>query len=180
MTENTEDLRYPVGNFSPQANISPADLNKLIEIFEAFPVKLRNTVEKLNDEQLDTPYRDGGWTVRQVTHHVVDSHMNGYIRMKLALTEDIPAIKPYYEDRWAKLDDYKTTPVGLSLDLLALVHKRWSGVMRSLSDEQLKRKFFHPESQEKFSLENQIALYAWHCDHHHAHITKLLDRKGWR
>jgi len=179
MKDNTEDLQYPVGMFSPQANISPEDLNKFIETFEAFPSKLKSTVEKLSNEQLDTPYRNGGWTVRQVVHHVADSHMNGYIRMKLALTEDTPTVKPYYEDRWAKLDDYKTTPLSLSLDLLALIHKRWALVMRSLSKEQLKRKFHHPDTGEDSTMAIHIGLYAWHCKHHLAHITRLLERNGW-
>jgi hypothetical protein len=175
----TEDLRYPAGTYSPQTNFSSEDLKRFIETLEIFPSNLRRTVENLSEEQLDTPYREGGWTVRQVVHHVVDSHMNGYIRMKLALTEDTPTVKPYYEDRWAKLDDYKTTPLSLSLDLLALIHKRWTLVMRSLNSEQLKRKFYHPETKEETALDNHIGLYAWHSDHHLAHITSLLKRKGW-
>lgn len=176
---NTEDLRYPVSTYSPRTNISPGDLKGFIETFESFPSNLRRTVEDLHEEQLDTPYRDGGWTVRQVVHHVVDSHMNGYIRMKLALTEDIPTIRPYLEARWAELDDYKITPLSLSLDLLELLHRRWAIVMRSLTPAQLKRKFFHPDNGEETTLDNHIGLYAWHSVHHLAQITNLLKRKGW-
>ncbi len=176
---NTEDLRYPVGTYSPQTKVTPEELKRFIETFESFPLSLRRAVENLSEEQLDTPYREGGWTVRQVVHHVVDSHMNGYVRMKLALTEDIPTIKPYLEARWAELDDYKTTPIGLSLDLLELLHRRWAIVMRSLTAEQLKRKFHHPDSGEDSTLDNHIGLYAWHSGHHLAHVTNLLKRKGW-
>jgi uncharacterized damage-inducible protein DinB len=175
----TEDLRYPVGTYSPQTNISSEELKRLIETFERFPSDLRKTVENLGEEQLDTPYRNGGWTVRQVVHHVVDSHMNGYVRMKLALTENNPTIKPYHEARWAELDDYRTTPLSLSLDLLELLHRRWVIVMRALTPEQLNKKFFHPDNGEEMTLFNQIGLYAWHSEHHMAHITSLLKRKGW-
>jgi uncharacterized damage-inducible protein DinB len=168
-----------VGTYSPQTNISSEELKRLIETFERFPSGLRKTVENLGEEQLDTPYREGGWTVRQVVHHVADSHMNGYVRMKLALTENNPTIKPYLEARWAELDDYRTTPLTLSLDLLELLHRRWAIVMRALTPEQLKKKFFHPDNGEEMTLDNQIGLYAWHSEHHMAHITSLLKRKGW-
>jgi uncharacterized damage-inducible protein DinB len=139
---------------------------------------MRTAVAGLSDEQLNTPYRPAGWTVRQVVHHVPESHMNSYVRFKLALTEEEPTIKPYFEDRWAQLDDANQAPVGLSLDLLDALHGRWVWFLRSLKDADFQRTFRHPELG-TVSLDRNIALYAWHGRHHVAHITSLRERMGW-
>jgi hypothetical protein len=142
------------------------------------PVTLRTAVEGLSQQQLDTPYRDGGWTVRQVVHHVPDSHMNAYIRFKLALTEEEPTIKPYAEDRWAGLADTKSTPVEVSLVMLDALHQRWVELLKSLTPSDWKRQFRHPE-RGVVSLEMNLAMYAWHGKHHVAHVTELRHRMGW-
>jgi hypothetical protein len=172
------DLRFPVGEFKPEESYTEADRVRFIEEVEAAPARLREAVAGLGEEQLDTPYRPGGWTVRQVAHHLPDSHFNGYVRMKLALTEDEPMVKTYMEDRWAELADYKAAP-DVSLTLLDAVHQRWVSVLRSLGPAELARKFRHPEWG-TVSLEQQLALYAWHGRHHVAHITSLRERMGWR
>jgi hypothetical protein len=172
------DLRFPVGEFKPEESYTEADRVRFIEEVEAAPARLREAVAGLGEEQLDTPYRPGGWTVRQVAHHLPDSHFNGYVRMKLALTEDEPMVKTYMEDRWAELADYKAAP-DVSLTLLDAVHQRWVSVLRSLGPAELARKFRHPEWG-TISLEQQLALYAWHGRHHVAHITSLRERMGWR
>jgi uncharacterized damage-inducible protein DinB len=139
---------------------------------------MRTAVQGLSDEQLNTPYRPEGWTVRQVVHHVPESHLNSYIRFKLAITEDEPTIKPYFEDRWAKLDDANTAPVELSLNLLDALHERWVWFLRSLKEGDFQRTFRHPEMG-TVSLDKNIALYAWHGRHHVAHVTSLRERMGW-
>ena len=180
MTEQElHKLRFPIGEYSPQKNISDADIKKHIAVIEAFPDKLRNAVDNLTEDQLNTPYRPNGWNVKQVVHHVVDSHMNSFMRFKLALTEDVPAIKPYFEDRWAELEDYKSTPLEVSLDLLDNLHKRWVILLKSLTPEQLKRTFYHPEHERKIPLDEFIGLYSWHSEHHLAHITNLKKRMDW-
>ncbi|HLG34768.1 MAG TPA: putative metal-dependent hydrolase [Bacteroidia bacterium] len=151
----------------------------MIKIIAELPAKLRNAVSNMSEEQLDTHYRDGGWTVRQVVHHLFDSHSNSYTRMKLAMTEDNPTIKPYMEARWAELEDGKNAPVELGFVLLELLHKRWTIFLRSLTEKDLQCTFFHPESQRKQTITQTIALYAWHCRHHLAHITELKKRMGW-
>ena len=145
---------------------------------EETPEKLRAAVQDLNEEQLDTPYRPGGWTIRQVIHHLPDSHMNSYVRFKLALTENTPAIKTYDEAKWAELDDSKDTPVEVSLNLLESLHKRWVVLLRSMSEKDFHRSVNHPEWGE-IKLDRMLALYSWHCRHHLAHITTLRQRKGW-
>src|ERR1700689_539575 len=173
-------MRYPVGRFSfPSATgITHVQRNQWIaEIAEA-PARLRAAVAGLDAAQLDTPYRPGGWTVRQVAHHVPDSHLNAYIRFKLALTEDDPTIKTYAEDRWAQLADTQTTPVEVSFTLLDTLHARWVRLLRSLKPEDWKRTFRHPELG-LVSLEKNLALYAWHGRHHVAHIMGLRERNGW-
>jgi hypothetical protein len=142
------------------------------------PARMRAAVAGLNAEQLDTPYRPGGWTVRQVVHHVPESHMNSYIRFKLAITEDVPTVKPYFEDRWAELDDANQAPIGLSLGLLEALHERWVWFLRSLKDADFQRTFMHPDLG-SVSLDKNVALYAWHGQHHVAHITSLRERNGW-
>jgi DinB superfamily len=172
------DPRYPIGKFSFPASVSLSDLAGLIADIEQAPAALRAAVAGLSAEQLDTPYRDGGWTVRQVTHHVPDSHMNAYVRYKLALTEDEPTIKPYAEDRWAQLADTQATPIEVSLTLLESLHERWAQLLHALRPEDWKRQFRHPDIG-VVSLEKNLALYAWHGKHHVAHVTELKKRMGW-
>lgn len=172
------DLRYPVGQFNFAGTLSPAERTAFINEIETTPEKMRAAVDGLSDEQLDTPYRPDGWTVRQVVHHVPESHLNSYVRFKLAITEDEPTIKPYFEDRWAQLQDARVSPIGPSLDLLDALHRRWVWFLRSLRNEDFDRSFQHPE-QGVVSLNKNVALYAWHGRHHVAHITGLRDRMGW-
>lgn len=172
------DLRYPVGPFEFAGTLSNEQRQTLIDQIAATPAKMRAAVEELSDEQLDTPYRPEGWTVRQVVHHVPESHMNSYVRFKLAVTEEEPTIKTYFEDRWAQLDDAKQAPVGLSLNLLEALHERWVWFLRSLKDADFQRTFRHPELG-TVSVDKNIALYAWHGRHHVAHITSLRKRMGW-
>jgi hypothetical protein len=173
-----DDLRYPVGRFKKVDQLSPDERAAALDILEAAPARMRDAVRGLNDAQLDTPYREGGWTVRQVVHHVPDSHMNAYVRVRLALTEDNPTIKPYEEARWAQLPDARSAPVELSLTLLDAMHARWLLLMRSLATEDFARPFIHPEGWNG-TLDTVAAMYAWHCHHHTAHITRLRDRMGW-
>jgi len=172
------DLRYPVGPFSFEGTLSEKERQRLINEIAATPEKMRAAVAGLNDDQLNTEYRPEGWTVRQVVHHVPESHLNSYLRFKLAMTEDEPTIKPYFEDRWAKLDDALQAPVELSLDLLDSLHSRWVWFLRSLKPSDFQRAFRHPELG-VVSLDKNVALYAWHGRHHVAHITSLRDRMGW-
>ena len=172
------DARFPIGKFHFDGPPSEEQRSKLITEIEQAPADLRAALNRLTPQQLDTPYRDGGWTVRQVTHHVPESHMNAYIRFKLALTEDVPTIKPYAEDRWAELADIKLAPVETSLALLESLHTRWVILLRSLKPEEWKRTFNHPEAG-IMSLEKSLGLYAWHGKHHVAHVTELRKRMGW-
>ncbi len=172
------DLRYPIGKFTYKDSPTPEERVRLIQQIEQAPANLRAAVSGLSQQQLDTPYRPEGWTVRQVAHHVPDSHLNAYVRFKLALTEDEPTIKPYAEDRWAKLADTQATPVEVSLALLESLHDRWVRLLRSLEPQDWKRTFRHPELG-VVSLEKNLALYAWHGRHHVAHITSLRERNGW-
>jgi len=172
------DLRYPVGPFTFAETLTDGDRQTLIDQVAATPEKMRAAVADLDDERLDTPYRPEGWTVRQVVHHVPESHLNSYLRFKLALTEDEPTIKPYFEDRWAQLDDARSAPIELSLDLLDALHSRWVWFLRSLKPEDFKRTFRHPDLG-VVSLDKNIALYAWHGRHHVAHVTSLRERMGW-
>ena len=172
-------LRYPVGEFISKPRHTTEEITGYVKTIESFPSKIREAVAGLTDARLDTPYRPGGWTIRQVVHHVADSHLNSYIRFKLTLTEDTPAIKPYFEDRWAELPEAKSGPVELSLALLESLHKRWVTMLRAITPEQISRKFYHPEQKKEFSLEWLMSLYAWHCTHHLAHITELKNRMCW-
>ncbi len=172
------DLRYPVGPFEFTGTLSNGQRQTLIDQIAATPEKMRAAVEGLSDEQLNTPYRPEGWTVRQVVHHVPESHMNSYVRFKLAITEEEPTIKPYFEDRWAQLDDAKQAPIGLSLSLLGALHERWVWFLRSLKEPDFQRTFRHPELG-TVSLDKNVALYAWHGRHHVAHVTSLRERMGW-
>lgn len=172
------DPRYPIGKFDGKAPANEAERNNFIRDIEETPAKLRASIRGLSQEQLDTPYREGGWTVRQVIHHVPDSHLNSYIRFKLALTEDEPTIKPYMEDRWAQLADSRLTPIETSLTLLDSLHERWVLLLRSFTGDDWKRTFRHPEMG-LLSLDKTVALYSWHGRHHVAHITALRASKGW-
>jgi len=172
------DLRYPIGKFVAPSEFSAADRAAFIGQIEELPARLRAAVSGLAEGQLDTPYRPEGWRVRQVVHHLADSHLNALVRFKLALTEDEPAIKTYEEDRWAELADARSAPVDLSLTLLESLHQRWLVLLRSLTDEQWARAFRHPEHG-RIGLERTLALYAWHGRHHLAHITSLRERMSW-
>lgn len=172
------DLRYPISKFHFDGPLTEEQKQKSLDDIASAPANLRKAVKGLSEAQLGTPYRPDGWTVRQVVHHVPDSHMNAYIRFKLALTEDEPTIKPYAEDRWAKLADTKATPIEVSLTMLESLHDRWVRLLRSLGPEDWKRTFRHPEMG-AMTLEKTLALYAWHGRHHVAHVTALRERSGW-
>jgi uncharacterized damage-inducible protein DinB len=172
------DLRYPIGKFTYEGPLTEDQKRAFLDDVAKTPANLRVAVEGLSQKQLEAPYRPGGWTVRQVVHHVPDSHLNAYVRFKLALTEDEPTIKPYAEDRWAELADTKSTPVDVSLTMLDSLHDRWMRLLRSMTPEQWKRTFRHPELG-PMTLEKTLALYAWHGRHHVAHITALRERSGW-
>lgn len=173
-----EDLRFPIGKFIYQGPSSEAQRRQFIADIEAAPTRLREAVSHLTDAQLDTPYRPEGWTVRQVVHHVPDSHMNSYVRFKLALTESEPTIKPYDEGAWAKLPDNRNTPIEISLTLLECLHQRWVRLLRSMTAEDFQRKLRHPE-RGLMDLDQTLALYAWHGKHHVAHVSSLRKRNGW-
>ncbi len=175
--EATPDLRFPVGKFKFPDAVSAAEREKFITEIVETPQRMRSAIQGLTEQQLDTPYRPGGWTVRQVVHHVPDSHLNSYVRFRLALTEEEPTIRPYHEDRWAELADARSAPVEVSLTLLEALHLRWVQLLRSLSDDDWKRTFRHPDLG-LISLEKNAALYAWHGRHHVAHITSLRERMG--
>src|SRR5882672_4250054 len=172
------DPRYPIGKFNYDGAPSDEQRKKLVEDIAQTPTALRAAVKGLSPQQIETPYRDGGWTVRQVVHHLPDSHLNAYLRFKLALTEDQPTIKPYMEDRWAELQDTQSTPLEVSLALLDSLHTRWVRLLRSLKSADWKRNFLHPEMG-AVSLEKSLALYSWHGQHHVAHVTELRKRMGW-
>lgn len=178
-TSVSEDPRYPIGRFQTPAHITPEQRAEWIEIIRAFPAAMRSAVEGLNDAQLDTPYREGGWTVRQLVHHVADSHINAYTRFRLALTEDNPTICPYLEELWAELPDANSLPIHYSLELLVPLHHRWVVLMNALTEEQWKRTYYHPQNNSTSALDIILALYAWHCSHHCAHATSLHQRMGW-
>ncbi len=175
---NIDSRRYPIGKavYKPVAEITPADITGWINDISALPGQLREAVSGLSAAQLDTPYREGGWTVRQVIHHVPDSHANGYIRCKLALTEDTPTIKPYLEDRWAQLQDTFDTPIEVSLQMLDAIHTRWVTILRSLDDTAFRREYFHLEQQRTIPLLQMVQTYAWHGKHHTAHVMLVKSR----
>jgi hypothetical protein len=172
------DLRFPIGEFHFPQTVSPAELNTFIDQIAETPAHVRAAVKGLEDAQLDTPYRPGGWSVRQLAHHIPDSHINSYVRYRLALTEDTPVIKPYEEQLWAELADARSLPIAPSLDLLESLHARWVPLLRSLSTADWSRSFRHP-ALGLVRLDQNAALYAWHGRHHVAHITALRKRTGW-
>ena len=178
-TATIPDLRYPIGKFAYAGPMTKQPRVAAIDTIERVPARMREAVRGLSPHQLDTPYRPGGWTVRQVVHHVPDSHLNAFIRAKLALTEDEPTIKPYDEKRWAELADTRLTAIETSLTLLDAVHERWNHLLRAMSDSDFARTFRHPEHGVR-TVDWMVALYAWHGPHHVAHVTALRERNGWK
>ena len=172
-----ETLRYPLGRFERRPALSREERRAAIDDLAAFPARLRAAVEDLDNPRLDTPYRPGGWTVRQVVHHVPDSHVNAWVRFRWAMTERRPAIKTYDEGAWAALTDSRL-PVGVSLDLLEALHARWAAWLRTFSDEDWERELEHPEAG-TLTLDAMLQLYRWHSAHHLAHVTRLREREGW-
>jgi len=174
----SEDLRYPIGEFDANIEFSAAARSERIEVLRRLPERIAAAVDGLNDEQLSTQYRPGGWTLRQTVHHVADSHATSYTRFKLALTEDeFPTIRPYFEDRWAELADSRL-PVASSLTMLEGIHERWVELLGSLSEAEFQKAYIHPETG-VWTIEKALALYAWHSQHHTAHITRTRERNGW-
>ncbi len=172
------DLRYPIGKFTAPDSLSDAQRSALIDHIAAAPARLREAVRGLDDRQLDTPYREGGWSVRQVAHHVPDSHLNAYVRLKLALTEEKPTIKPYDEAAWAALPDSRVVPLETSLTLLESLHARFTALLRAMKPADFRRQFTHPDHG-LVGLDWLLAMYAWHGRHHVAHVTSLRDRMSW-
>ena len=173
-----EELRFPVGRFDIKAAPPAGGRVALIDSLSQVPERFRKAVDSLSDSQLDTPYRDGGWTVRQVAHHVPDSHMNAYIRMKWGLTEESPAIKTYDEKKWSELPDARTAPIASSLQILSAIHERWDFLLRSMADKDFARTIKHPEWGE-IDLFVLLRIYEWHGRHHVAHVANLRQRMGW-
>ncbi|AEI49401.1 YfiT family bacillithiol transferase [Runella slithyformis] len=174
-----ESFSYPIGRFEYGKTYTIAETKSHIQTISALPSKLFNIVNPLSQAQLETPYRPEGWTVLQTVHHIADSHMNAYIRFKLALTEDNPFIKPYEEALWADLADGAGAPLDWSLQLLKYLHLRWVMLLNSLTEEDLQRTYFHPETKRVFPLQEVVAMYAWHSEHHYEHIHRLCLREGW-
>jgi uncharacterized damage-inducible protein DinB len=172
------DLRYPVGKYERRDTLTPDERTSMIAEIAETPARMRKAIAGLTDSQLETPYREDGWTVRQVVHHVPDSHLNSYTRFKLALTEEHPTIRPYDEAKWAELSDSRDTPIETSLTLLESLHDRWTRLLRAMSADDYRRTLHHPDSG-VMSLDTVLTLYAWHGRHHVAHITSLRERMGW-
>ncbi|MCC7143427.1 MAG: bacillithiol transferase BstA [Candidatus Eisenbacteria bacterium] len=173
------DPRYPIGEFVLPASVDPAQRMRWADEIASLPSQLRAAVEGLSDPQLDTPYRDQGWTLRQVVHHVADSHINSYTRFRLTLTEECPTIRPYYEERWAELEDARRAPVAMSLELLEALHARWVRLLRGLPETVWDRTLRHPDHPGVLPFDWLLGLYAWHGRHHTAHITELRRRMDW-
>lgn len=175
-----EKLKFPIGKFDKPTAITNQVLAQWIDDISTFPGRLTKEVVNLTDEQLDTQYRPNGWTLRQVVHHCADSHMNSLTRLKLALTEDQPIIKPYFEERWAELADSKNLPIGPSLKMIEGIHERWTVLLNHLSESDYSKLFIHPEHGKEFRIDENIGVYAWHCNHHLAHITETKKRNNWK
>lgn len=173
------DPSYPIGKYERRDALTPDERRTMIDTIAAAPARMREAVAGLTDEQLDTPYREGGWTVRQVVHHVPDSHLNAYTRVKLALTENDPVIRPYDEAEWAKLPDSHDTPVEVSLALLESLHARWVTLLRSIPENDFRRRLRHPDHDGILTVDWLVSMYEWHSRHHVAHITSLRERNGW-
>ena len=174
-----DHLKYPIGKFAAPAEYTPHLLAEYIETIQHLPINLEIAVQNLDEAQLQTPYRPGGWTVQQLLHHIPDSHMNSYIRFKLALTENNPAIKTYEQDLWAQLPDTFNTPVNVSLTLLHALHIRWVNLMKGMTSTEWDKTVFHPAHKKNISLKHFVALYAWHSQHHLMHIIRLKERMNW-
>ncbi|MCB4799732.1 putative metal-dependent hydrolase [Tamlana sp. PT2-4] len=179
IVEDLQKLKYPIGQFNGPEKITKVEIDSWILELETLPNKLELLVGVLTDNQLDTVYRPGGWTVRQVVHHISDSHHNSYLRFKWALTEDKPLIKAYYEDRWAELFDSKTAPIQMSLNHLKAIHVKLVYLLKGLSLADLQKSFIHPEDNLEYTLAFNVGKYAWHGNHHYAHIENLLKRENW-
>ena len=175
-----EHLKYPISKFDKPTEITKDILKKWISDISTFHKRLLSEVINLTDEQLDTPYRPDGWTIRQVIHHCADSHMNSLTRLKLTLTEDNPTIKPYFEERWAELADSKNLPIEPSLKMIEGIHERWTVLLNNLSESDYSKIFIHPEHGKEFRIDENIGIYAWHCNHHLAHITETKKSNNWK
>ncbi|RIV23535.1 putative metal-dependent hydrolase [Fibrisoma montanum] len=176
--QDIDVLRYPIGRYQPDQAISIEQTKQLIGAIRDFPVSLTELVGKWGDDRLDTPYRPDGWTVRQLVHHIADSHINAYVRTKLALTETNPTISPYEEQEWAKLPD-STLDIALSLVILRNLHERWATILDALTETDLQRTYYHPGAQRQYTLSDVIGMYVWHGEHHYQHIYRLAERNGW-
>ena len=176
--EALEKLKFPIGEFIKPEHISEGHIQQWIEEIASFPAHIIRLTENLSTEQINWKYRPGGWKIKQVVHHCADSHMNSIIRFKLALTEDSPTIRPYYEGRWAELIDSQEDNLSHSISLLSGLHHRWVALLKNLTPSELKRAFVHPEHGQRFTLEENIGIYAWHCNHHQAHIEQAIASKG--
>jgi hypothetical protein len=179
MATSLHSLQYPIGPYQVPEPVTESHLKTWIAEIESLPGLLETALDGMTEEQLDTPYRPGGWTVRQLVHHIADSHINSHCRIRLALTEEKPFIKPYEQDRWVRLADAETMPIHFSLDIIRNIHARWVFLLKSLDESQFKRTFVHPEYGEVYTIEKMTGLYAWHGRHHLAHITGLKQRNGW-
>lgn len=175
-----EQLKYPIGRFEPKGNYTPEEIKTDIQIISALPSKFINLMGGWDEDKFNTPYRPDGWTIRQLVHHVADSHINAYTRCRLAMTEENPTIKPYEEQLWAELPDAKAAPVELSLQLIRYVHLRWVLLLRSMDSKDLARTYFHPGNQKTVRLDEVIANYAWHSEHHYQHAFQLAARNNWQ
>ena len=179
MGSSLEHLQYPVGRYQKPDNVSPGELQDWINVLQALPLWMDACIENLDEAQLHVAYRDGGWTIQQVVHHVADSHLNAYIRLKLALTEDNPIIKPYEEKAWADLADVRVVPVNVSITLLHTIHRRMVALMQHMQPQEWERTYHHPEHKRDIPLWEMAAMYAWHSRHHTEHIRQLRERNGW-
>ncbi|TXF79399.1 YfiT family bacillithiol transferase [Chryseobacterium sp.] len=177
--KNIEHKKYPIGKFHYSDHVSDSEIDRCIGVIKNFPSKLKNLIENWTDEMLDTQYREKGWTVRQLINHLSDSHMQSFSRFKLALTEDNPTVKPYDEAKWAELQDSINIPVKPALYLLTGLHYRWFHLLKTLTNKEFERTFFHPEQNKTVILKEYLTFFAWHCDHHFAHIENLKKEKGW-
>lgn len=176
--ESLENLKYPIGRFHKPENTSTDMISSWISDVESLPESIEKLIRNLTIEELNLTYRPEGWKIKQVIHHCADSHMNAFIRFKLALTEDLPIIKPYHEDRWAELEDGKDDTITDSLNILKSLHTKWVKLLRTLTNEDLKRVYIHPEHGKRFELIEALGMYAWHCNHHLGHIKKALEYRG--
>ncbi len=180
METTLEELKYPIGKYQRPETHTPELRKDWIAVLQVLPSWMDACIENLDEAQLHTPYRDGGWTIQQVIHHVADSHMNAYVRLKLALTEDNPTVKPYDEAAWAEMIDTQVVPVNISVTMLHAMHRRMVALLQRLEPEQWERTYFHPEHNRNVPIWDMVAMYAWHSKHHTAHITRLRDRMNWR